>query len=438
MSVFYKFASSTEVNTVVFDGVHISVADLKQAIMDQKKLGRGTDFDLIVTNSQTSEEYKQNDMLIPKNTSLVVKRVPAANGAPVKKFWDPNAPKMATITPSFAASVLPPPVASVEAVSGSSVFAGSDLTKIGGSEEDKIKHMMSQSTSQYDPSRYVKYKGQHLLTPAPSSHKCYRCFNFGHYAQNCPLAAAEVKKATGIPRSFMVRVDDPKVPGAMIAPDGSLAVHRVDYSTYNDKQQGRMDTPPPSTRPPVPDDLRCTLCRDLIREAVTSPCCGENFCDECLRTALVESENSECPSCHQPDVSPDNIIPNRFIRKRVVKFEKETDYWELAAREREVGAAAAPPAPPPPPPPVRASPPAVATPPPPPPPPVQEAAPPAPSVPTPPQEPAQVSPARSQPRSPSPSPAGEPACVDNGARRLGPAASCPFLSTWAVAAIAAS
>ena len=36
--------------------------------------------------------------------------------------------------------------------------------------------------------RYVKYKGAHLLTPAPTSHKCYRCFNYGHYVQNCPLA----------------------------------------------------------------------------------------------------------------------------------------------------------------------------------------------------------------------------------------------------------
>ncbi|XP_043215539.1 E3 ubiquitin-protein ligase RBBP6-like [Amphibalanus amphitrite] len=262
---------------------------------------------------------------------------------------------------------------SSDAVSGSAVFSGSDLTKIGGSEEDKIKHMMSQSTSQYDPSRYVKYKGAHLLTPAPSSHKCYRCFNFGHYAQNCPLAAAEVKKATGIPRSFMVPVNDPKMPGAMIAPDGSLAVHRVDYSTYKDKQQGRMDTPPPSTRPQVPDDLCCKVCKDLIREAVMSPCCGENFCDECLRTALVESENSECPECHQTDVSPDNIIPNRFIRKRVVKFEKETDYWEVAAREREAAAAVAA------------------------------------AFQTPPKEPIQASPVRqSQPRSPSPSPASPP------------------------------
>ena len=55
MSVFYKFASSTEIGTVVFDGVHISAGDLKHAIMEQKKLGRGTDFDLIVTNAQTNE-----------------------------------------------------------------------------------------------------------------------------------------------------------------------------------------------------------------------------------------------------------------------------------------------------------------------------------------------------------------------------------------------
>lgn len=38
----------------------------------------------------------------------------------------------------------------------------------------------------------------------------------------------DIKKATGIPRSFMVAVDGPQVPGALITPEGKFAVPAVD------------------------------------------------------------------------------------------------------------------------------------------------------------------------------------------------------------------
>lgn len=33
---------------------------------------------------------------------------------------------------------------------------------------------------------------------------------------------------------------------------------------------------------PVPDDLRCPLCEKLFKDAVSIPCCGESYCDECM------------------------------------------------------------------------------------------------------------------------------------------------------------
>nr|XP_054763810.1 E3 ubiquitin-protein ligase RBBP6-like [Lytechinus pictus] len=74
-SVHYKFKSSIDYDTVTFDGLHISLADLKKAIMEQKKIGRA-EFDLQVTNAQTAEEYKGEGDLIPKNASVQVRRVP--------------------------------------------------------------------------------------------------------------------------------------------------------------------------------------------------------------------------------------------------------------------------------------------------------------------------------------------------------------------------
>lgn len=55
MSVHYKFKSALDYDTVTFDGLHISVGDLKAAISQQKRIGKTSDFDLQITNAQTKE-----------------------------------------------------------------------------------------------------------------------------------------------------------------------------------------------------------------------------------------------------------------------------------------------------------------------------------------------------------------------------------------------
>ncbi|KAG8224861.1 hypothetical protein J437_LFUL005464 [Ladona fulva] len=87
MSVHYKFKSSLEYDTVTFDGLHISVRDLKKAILHQKRIGKNTDFDLQITNAQTKEVYTDDSTLIPKNTSLTVARVPLS-ASQQKRTWD--------------------------------------------------------------------------------------------------------------------------------------------------------------------------------------------------------------------------------------------------------------------------------------------------------------------------------------------------------------
>ncbi|THF95502.1 hypothetical protein TEA_025924 [Camellia sinensis var. sinensis] len=76
MAVYYKFKSAKDYDSIPIDGHFISVANLKEKIFESKHLGRGTDFDLVVTNAQTNEEYLDEAMLIPKNTSVLIRRVP--------------------------------------------------------------------------------------------------------------------------------------------------------------------------------------------------------------------------------------------------------------------------------------------------------------------------------------------------------------------------
>lgn len=85
-----------------------------------------------------SVDYTDDNALIAKNTSLIVARVPLT--VQQKRSWDRNE------TPPFSNI-------KDEANLGRAV----DLTRLDGSEEDKIRAMMTQSTQDYDPSKYATF-----------------------------------------------------------------------------------------------------------------------------------------------------------------------------------------------------------------------------------------------------------------------------------------
>ncbi|KAK5641048.1 hypothetical protein RI129_009595 [Pyrocoelia pectoralis] len=310
MSVHYKFKSALEYDTVTFDGLHISVRDLKNSIMQQKRIGKNTDFDLQVTNAQTKEIYDNDETLIPKNTSLLIARIPSIQVKP--KTWE-----------GYGGNSSPVP----KVDDGGPVSKAVDLSSLDASEEDKIKAMMTQSTQDYDPSNYLKIRGANQMGTVPSTYRCFKCHQGGHWIKDCPLSQGsepmEIKKSTGIPRSFMVPVDGPQVPGAMMTPNGSFAVPVLDHQAYTEKPQ---PAPPEEKKPEIPDDLLCSLCSDLLTDAVMIPCCGDSYCDECIRSCLLESEDHECPACHERDISPGTLIPNRYLRNSVTNFKSTTGY----------------------------------------------------------------------------------------------------------------
>uniref|UniRef100_A0AAZ1Y5N9 DWNN domain-containing protein n=1 Tax=Oreochromis aureus TaxID=47969 RepID=A0AAZ1Y5N9_OREAU len=76
--IHYKFSSRLNYDTVVFDGVHITLNELKRQIMGREKLRAG-DCDLQITNAQTKEEYTDCGSLIPKGSSVIVRRIPSSS-----------------------------------------------------------------------------------------------------------------------------------------------------------------------------------------------------------------------------------------------------------------------------------------------------------------------------------------------------------------------
>jgi len=271
MSVHYKFKSSLTYDTVTFDGLHISVGDLKKEIIKQKKMGKSADYDLQIIDAQTKQGYNKDSDLIPKNTSVIVARVPSSNAN--RKHFDKNENNSTQNDGSSKGAF--------------EVIKQSNLSGSQVSEDEKIKAMVSQSTQDYDPSKYVKSRG-YYGQPPPPNYTCHRCGQPGHYIKQCPTNNMEIKRSTGIPRSFMIPATaDQK--GAMLTASGDYAVPVIDYEAYQapkkEKKPFIEDTTDTKAAAPefeIPLDLRCPLCTNLLQDAVMTPCCGNSFCDECL------------------------------------------------------------------------------------------------------------------------------------------------------------
>lgn len=80
--------------------------------------------------------YEDEETLIPKNTSLLIARIPSTHSK--AKVWE-----------GYGGDSTPP--ARID--EGGPIAKAVDLANLDASEDDKIRAMMSQSTLDYDPSK---------------------------------------------------------------------------------------------------------------------------------------------------------------------------------------------------------------------------------------------------------------------------------------------
>ncbi|XP_077395747.1 E3 ubiquitin-protein ligase RBBP6 isoform X3 [Festucalex cinctus] len=274
----------------------------------------------------TISEYTDEEGLIPKGSSVIVRRVPKVSVKKTHKIERSDA----------LCQFVPGAIKAMDDYSSSKtlpLFSKMvNLAAADVSEDDKIKVMMNQSS--YDPMTYSKKSALAL----PANYTCFRCGNAGHHIRKCPYSGdknfdtPKIKKSTGIPRSFMVEVDDPNIKGAMLTNCGRFAIPAIDAQAYAIGKKEKHpflhqeENEPEDVNVPVPEELQCLICHDLLVDSVVIPCCGNSYCDDCIRTALLDSEGHICPTCNQSDVSPDTLIANKFLRQAVNNFKKEKGY----------------------------------------------------------------------------------------------------------------
>ncbi|CAO2822383.1 unnamed protein product [Amaranthus hypochondriacus] len=319
MAVYYKFKSAKDYDSISIDGHFISVANLKERIFESKHLGRGTDFDLVVTNAQTNEEYIDEATLIPKNTSVLIRRVPGRPRMPivsqpdelkVEEKIDNDQQKSNFIVADssgfgdFEASGLDDDFgndlyAIPEMIPGHSSNPLQDSVPSSKADEDsKLKAFIENSsfdwqrqpTDGFGPGRGFGRGGRgargfgrgglERKTP-PQGYICHRCKVPGHFIQHCPTNGdptydiKKVKPPTGIPKSMLVATPD----GSYALPSGTSAVLKPNEAAFEKEIEGL-----PSTRSvgDLPPELHCPLCKEVMKDAVlTSKCCFQSFCDKC-------------------------------------------------------------------------------------------------------------------------------------------------------------
>ncbi|CAF0839694.1 unnamed protein product [Rotaria sordida] len=409
----YRFKADKNFESVKIDGMNCSLGELKRLIAAKSSRSGSyypkDDYDLIISNANTHEEYKDNSDLIPRNASVIVARrirgsvdtltpfsnqklVPSSDDV-VKDFLMPailHQNQNATMTSSSSAAETNsmPLKKNPESTSSN---ASKAMT-----EDELIKEIQMGSQARY-------------VTPQPSYRTnlfvCHNCKQPGHIKSQCPLILQSSgsagnasgsssstndgssststgstrqsgphsshivtrhapysmsyhhrgnrshrgaghprgeplpKKTTGIPRDRLIPV--PKhIPGALRDQTGASVVPRQMAELYVERIEKKTDSLAQIARQTdekgvlssvssssksidnelPPNDLLCPLCKRIYADAVITPCCNLSFCDECIRTALIESPEHECPHCHCQHVAIDQINPNLYLRNHIKRW----------------------------------------------------------------------------------------------------------------------
>lgn len=122
-----------------------------------------------------------------------------------------------------------------------------------------------------------------------------------------------------------------------MTPGGGLAIvkHNSDpFDRLSQSMQRKQTTQ-------IPKDLQCPICKNLLKEAVITSCCGVNFCNHCILRAFYDDPNNCCPNCKKAKCSANDLTPNQKIRSMVeVKSQSEiqpngNDSYSRANYEKE-------------------------------------------------------------------------------------------------------
>ncbi|PGH16997.1 hypothetical protein AJ79_01381 [Helicocarpus griseus UAMH5409] len=369
-SVHFKFKSQKEPSRVTFDGTGISVFELKREIINQNRLGDGSDFELAIYNEDTNEEYDDDTTIIPRSTSVIARRLPAARPGKggAARYVSGKMPVNAR-----SSSRIETPASSRTPNGGAGAI--NNISDLNGaqSEDEKIKALFSLQESQWKeqqnemanatPVPFGRGRGKPVNVPdhpPPPGYLCYRCREKGHWIQACPTnndpkfdGRYRVKRSTGIPRSLQKQVDKPesialdgsnedtKLSGVMVNADGDFVVAQPDkasWELYQEKAKASAAAAAEfaaaeGSREIQARGLQCPIDKRLLLEPTKTPCCKKSYCNDCITNALIESD-FVCPNCSTEGVLLDNLTVDEEAVAKLKDYQKEKAELKEKVKEK--------------------------------------------------------------------------------------------------------
>lgn len=149
------FRSRKDFDFIIFDGYSLSVFDLKREIILNKKLGKGPEFDIALDDAQTGEEYADDNFQIPKNTSVIVRLLPATPYRSAQRYlsgssYVPRGSQLAAAKLMAQQPGLSATTSTSTAISSVPIATAAPTTIIEGeTEADRIQSLFQQSDDQW-------------------------------------------------------------------------------------------------------------------------------------------------------------------------------------------------------------------------------------------------------------------------------------------------
>ena len=71
----------------------------------------------------------------------------------------------------------------------------------------------------------------------------------------------------------------------------------------------------------------CAACHDIIRRPLLITTCQHSFCLKCILPTLEGKpiDETKCPRCDDNNITPENIIPSKYIQNMLVELASQTN-----------------------------------------------------------------------------------------------------------------